>query len=301
MIVALALAHAACGCAVAGEPVLEGAEIVARVNGDAVTRADLDRVLAQPNTGSPGAATGGERERRALRQLINRRLILQEAGRRNMQVSVEDLDQSIIDLRRRFADLASFGSWMNERGLNDQSLFDSVRESLLLARATAALVENVRISDDAVLRYYEAHKGELQTEEVWIQIIVVENIKTARDIQKALEDGKNFGTLAQRYSIGGRAELGGDVGWVDAATLWPPIREAVAMLEPGEAIGPLSRDEDEVLIVRLEDRRETAASFFEARPGIEHRLLAAKQQQMLQAWLAQQEKQSDIEVLLESD
>ncbi|MFL7808693.1 MAG: hypothetical protein AB8I80_08690, partial [Anaerolineae bacterium] len=46
-------------------------------------------------------------------------------------------------LRNRFADLKAFGVWMQERGLDDRSLFDTLSDDLLVARCMAALVESV--------------------------------------------------------------------------------------------------------------------------------------------------------------
>ena len=86
------------------------------------------------------------------------------------------------------------------------------------------------------------------------------------------------------------------MGWVDAATLGPPIRDAVGTLKPGEAIGPLQRGE-EFLIVRLHQRRQgRTKTIEEARGEIRAVLLAQKQHATLQAWMAEQ-KNATIEVL----
>jgi len=54
----------------------------------------------------------------------------------------------------------------------------------------------------------------------------------------------------------------------------------------------------EFLLVRVEERRPAhMMSLAEAQPQIERHLLAAKQQKVVQAWLAEQEKQAKIEVV----
>jgi parvulin-like peptidyl-prolyl isomerase len=273
-------------------------EIVARVNGEPVTRAEFERTLASLE---PKDRDTKELERLALRKLIRRRLILQEATRRNVTIAEKDLDAALTSLRRRFEGLRSFGAWMKEQGVDDRSLFQMLRESMLAARVKAALVEKVRVSPEHVAQYYEAHREELKTEEVWIQIIAVKEESTAKEIQAALGKGENFGRLAQQRSLGIRAARGGDVGWVNADTLWPPMREAVSGLRPGQAIGPLSRGE-EFLIVRLHDRRRGITKSLDgARPEIEAYLLARKQQEAIQAWLAEEEKKSKLEVFRVSD
>jgi parvulin-like peptidyl-prolyl isomerase len=283
-------------------------EVVARVNGEPVSRAELQRMLADPLTelqlqqehGVRGVrgAESKDLERLALRMLVHRRLLLQEAARRNLAVTEAELDQAITSLRRRFKDLRDFGAWMNEQGLDDRSLFETLRAEMLATRIRAALVEGVRPAEEQVREYYETHKEELKTAgEVRLRIIAVKDKEAAEEILAELKKGGNFAGLARKRSLGMRAAQGGDTGWVAPQTLPSPLREAVGTLKAGDAVGPLQRDGD-FLIVGLAGRRpERTKSLAEARSEIERRLLPAKQQEALQAWLAQQERKSKIEVL----
>ncbi len=284
------------------------AGIVARVNGEPVTRAQLERLLANPREHYLLVQELGvqdpdpkELDRLAVRKLIHRRLILHEGARRNLIVTDKDLDQALTSLRRRFTDLKSFGMWMKQEGLDDQSLFESTRAEMLAARVRAALVEGVRVSEEQAKEYYQAHKDDLKTEEAWLQIIVVKDAAAAAEIQAALRKGDDFGRLARQRSVGLRGARGGDAGWVDVETLWPPMRQAVSALKPGEAIGPLQRGE-EFLIVRLEERRPgRTKTLAEARPEIERRVLSETQEEVVRAWLTEQEKTSRIEVFLDQN
>ena len=279
--------------------------VAARVNGEPVTQAQLQRMLAAPlerqqllqELGVPDHPGSKELDRLALRKLIHRRLILQEAGRRSFVVTEQDLDKAVTSLRRRFQDLSGLGAWMKEQGLDDQSLFETIRTDMLAARVRAALVEEVRVTDEEVQQYHQAHKEDLKTEEVWLQIIAVKEWATAEEIVAALRKGEDFGVLARQRSVGRRAAQGGDMGWVEAERLGPPLREAVGTLKAGVARGPLQRG-NEFLIVRLQERRPgKTKDLAAARPAIERRLLAAKQQEAVQAWLTDQERKSKIEVL----
>ncbi|KAF0219138.1 MAG: PpiC-type peptidyl-prolyl cis-trans [Geobacteraceae bacterium] len=283
-------------------------EIVARVNGEPVTLGELQRMLADPLAQNRLEREHGvqdpdskELERLALRKLINRHLLLQEAGRRNLTVTEQELDQAITALRRRFKDLKEFGEWMKERGVDDRSLFDTVRTEMLLTRIRAALVKDVRLAEEQVNEYYEALKEELKTAgDVRLRIIAVKEKAEAEDIMAALRKGGDFADLARKRSLGLRTAQGGDTGWVNPQSLPPPLLEAVGNLKAGEAGGPLRRG-NEFLIVGLAGRRpERTKSLAEARPEIERRLLAAKQQEAVQAWLKEQEKKSKIEVFLQA-
>ena len=82
--------------------------------------------------------------------------MLQEAGRRKIAVTTEELDKAIAALRRRFEDLKSFGTWMNEQGLDDKALFETIRDDMMTARSVGLLVEGVRVPEEQVEQYYEA-------------------------------------------------------------------------------------------------------------------------------------------------
>ncbi|HSB69961.1 MAG TPA: peptidyl-prolyl cis-trans isomerase [Candidatus Methylomirabilis sp.] len=282
-------------------------EIVARVNGEPITRAELQRMLADPLTRARhqrelgiNALDSQALDRWAMRELIHRRLILQEAGRRNVTVSEQDFDRALGDLRRRFKDLKSFGIWMKERGLDDKSLSEAIRTDLLMTRVKAALVEGVSLTKKDVQKYYDAHQDELRiAEAVRLRIIAVKDKAAGEQIMAALRIGADFGRVARERSLGLRAKQGGDTGWVSLQTLPPPLRQAVGTLKVGDTSGPVQRGA-EFLVVRLEARRPARTrSLAEVQPEIEKRLLATKQRQVVQAWLSDQEKKARIAVLLQ--
>ena len=280
-------------------------EIVARVNGEAVTRSELQRMVADPlvkrqlqqELGGQ-KADSKELDRLAVRKLILRRLVLQEAGRREVRVTDEDVTRAVADLHGRFKEPGKFSAWLKERGLDDSSLPDAIRTELLTTRVRAVLVEGVRITDEQVKEFYEAHKEELKTAgQVRLRILAVKDKKGAEETLAALRKGQDFARLARERSLF-RATQGGDTGWVSPRTLPSPLRETVGTLKAGETRGPLQSG-TAFLLVRVEDRRPAQPmSLAEARPAIERRLLAPKQQEMLQAWVTEQEKKAKIEVFL---
>jgi parvulin-like peptidyl-prolyl isomerase len=286
--------------AAAGEP-----EIVARVNGVPLTWAAFQRMRANPLVVSQLQQSGAQPDataldRLALQTLKQRHLMLQEAAQRNITVTPKELDEAIAALRRRFEGLREFGEWMMKQGLDEESVFAAVREDMLTDRVISALLEDVSITDKQVQQYYETHRDDLRADEVRLQIIVARDKATAAEILRALRDGRDFASLARQHSIGRRAAKGGDTGWARSEMLWPPLRKLVAAMQAGEAGGPLQKG-NELLIVRLDERRPgSVKSLSEARPQIEPQLLAAKRQEAVRAWLAQQEKRAKIEVFLPS-
>ncbi len=300
-----------------GQAVTGTTSILARVNGDDITWQELHRVmtdmqtLSGPRLAHPEhttitpdyAASHQELEHEALIQLIHRRLILQGADRQQLSVSQLELDKAVTDLRSRFVDLGSFGSWMLDRGLDDRSLINTLRDDMLVKHFMALLVENVSLTEEEVVDYYVSGAADLTMgEEVRLRIIVVDSSEKAQELLAALRKGRNFGLLARQHSLGMRAAQGGDTGWVNSEMLAPSLRKIVDILQPGEASHPVQKNNDEFLIVALVGRSPLRAeNFDEARSVIRQRLLATKQKEAVQAWLAEQEINSNIEVFQQAE
>lgn len=282
-------------------------EIVARVNGAAVTRQELQSMLGDSFTERSLLQELGDDnpkkndlERLAVRKLIRHRLFLQEAERLGFTVTEAELDQSLMVLRKRFEDLAQLGAWMHDRGHDDQSLLDTLRSQILMTKVWERLAEGVMVSKEQVKAYYETHKEKLFIgEEVRLRIIAVRDAEAAEEILAKLKNGESFARLAQERSLGLRASQGGDTGWVNYKTLSPMLQQAVSLLQAGDVSGPLQRSPEEYLLIGLEGRRSLPAmNLAQARPEIEQRLLAEERQKVVDGWLEEQEKQAQIEILL---
>jgi parvulin-like peptidyl-prolyl isomerase len=283
----------------------ETPEIVARVNGDPVTREEVQRLLADPRArrqleqelGVP-EPDNTALERLAVRKLIKYHLLLQEASRRDITVTEEDLSRATVALRRRFKNLKSFGAWLHAQGLDDSSLRETLRTQILTSRVMAALAAGVRLTEEQMQGYYEAYKDDLQAdEEVRLRIVAVPEKAAAEELVAAVQRGEDVDRLAQERSLKVLAAPGADEGWIRAQTLPPALREVVSTLQVGETGGPVQSGA-EFLLVRVEERRSAhMMSLAEAQPQIQRRLLAAKQRKVVQAWLTDQEKQAQIEVL----
>jgi parvulin-like peptidyl-prolyl isomerase len=280
-------------------------QVVARVNGEPLTKQELQRMRANPMTlrqlqQELGVQDPGEKEldRLALRKLIQHRLMLQEAGLKKITVEDKELDDSIKDLRKRFGGDKGFGEWMKQQGLDESSLHESVRGDMLATRLSAALVKDLRVSDEQVQQYYDSHKEQLKTPEVRLQVILVKDKEAADEVLAALRGGKDFATMARQRSLGRRAATGGDTGWVAHETLAPGLRTFVGKMKLGQAGGPVLNG-DKSLIIRLADRRSVKTkTLAEAKPQIVQYLLAAKRQEVLQDWLSETEKKAKVEVLV---
>ncbi|QKX18830.1 peptidyl-prolyl cis-trans isomerase [Microbulbifer sp. YPW1] len=288
------------------EPRSATPEIVARVNGEPITWLAFERMRANPAlvAESQRAATGSETsaqslDLQALQRLIESRLLLQEAKSRQFTVAEKSVDHAVKSMRHKFADLKQFGIWMQAQGLTEPELFQSVRDDILVTQVTAALVQDIAVSEDEVKQFFEANRANWALPgDVRLRVIALNSRAAVDTIVQQLRQGADFIALAQRYSMGARSATGGDIGWVKAFQLPSPLREVVASLEAGQAYGPVQRGED-FLVVRLDERRpDQIRPFAEVQAEVKQQLLMARQRVAIASWLETQRAQSKIEIFL---
>ncbi len=69
--------------------------------------------------------------------------------------------------------------------------------------------------------------------------ILVKTEDQARDIQKRLQNGEDFGELAKRFSKCPSGSKGGDLGWFGKGMMVPEFEKAAFEGKEGDVIGPV--------------------------------------------------------------
>ncbi|MDP5307292.1 peptidylprolyl isomerase [Paracoccus spongiarum] len=92
-----------------------------------------------------------------------------------------------------------------------------------------ATYEKLFASTDPVTEYSAAH-------------ILVETEEAAKAVKAQLDEGADFGTLAEERSTGPSGPNKGDLGWFSADQMVPPFAEAVKAMEKGAISDPVKTD-----------------------------------------------------------
>lgn len=171
--------------------VLASAQPVAYVNGEPITRDELDRAtrlseivlilyqshpaFAQALLATPeGKAFLARYERDVLEGLILRRLGVQEALRRGLSVDEGEVarrtEASLREVRARYGFTEeAFRAYLESQGFTPEGYREEVarwhREELLLAALRLALAAEIRVTDEEVRAYYEEDPGRFVDEE----------------------------------------------------------------------------------------------------------------------------------------
>lgn len=137
----------------------------------------------------------------------------------------------------------------------------SVRAQLELQRRSALAAEVVaKISeaepaDDEIQAVYDKMFGNAEPQtEYSAAHILVETEEKAIEVKKKLDDGEDFGAMAEEHSTGPSGPNKGDLGWFTADKMVPVFSDAVAAMEPGQISDPVE-SEFGWHVIKLNDTR----------------------------------------------
>lgn len=223
------------------------ARVVAVINGDMITARELDKavqpelVFKKLNPASPGDAAEIEAIRhRTLETLINQKILMQEAEKRNIRIPDEMLDEEM----ERFVADSQLSSEEFQRQLAQQGLtLDAMRERLRINIITQQLinrmvVNKVVVTDEEIAAYYREHLLDLPTGQVRIALLIYPADQDAAAWADRIASGKiTFTDAVRQVSVGPNAQEGGDMGFMELDDLAPVLRAEVETLKKGQVSG----------------------------------------------------------------
>ncbi len=317
-LLALGLIWAALPAAAASVQVLE--EIIAKINGEIVTRSELERSNAEAKaelarqklTTQQFENAVAEHEKNALRDLIDQSLLVQRAKELNINVDsavIKRLD----DLRRQYniPTMEDFEKFVSEKGgMPYEDLKDQVRNQLLTERVIQQEVgSHIVVTKEEVAKYYEEHKQDfVRPEQVRLRQILISTEgkdpkeipaleKKANEILARLRKGERFAEVASKYSDDQEsARAGGDIGFWKRGLLDKEIEDIVFNAKRGYITDVLKR-RNGFLILQVEARNQAGlASLEDVEQEIQERLFMPKMQPALRAYLTKLREAAFIEI-----
>ncbi|ABI63094.1 Peptidyl-prolyl cis-trans isomerase [Granulibacter bethesdensis] len=252
---ALAASHggSAAGKAKAPASSPDETSIVAVVNGDVISKGDVDarRRLFAMSTGLPMSKEVLDRlTPQVLRQLVDEKLRLQEIQRRGIVITDSDIAHSIQGMEQRNGmQPDALRHKLAADGVSMRTLIDQIRVQLGWTRVLRQqLGERVRISDKEIQDEEEllaSQKGqtEYRVSEIFIPVDDPSRAQAAHDfadtVIQQLRSGAPFPVVAAQFSQSQTALEGGDLGWVQPNQLDPQVVSVLKEMPPGAISNPI--------------------------------------------------------------
>jgi peptidyl-prolyl cis-trans isomerase SurA len=295
-------------------------EIVAKVNGDIITKSELDKTsqetLAalqeqQKLRGTELQQAVGERQKDFLRNRIDELLLVQRAKELDINVDSE-VSKYLADLQRqeKIADPDKFYELVRQQsGMSFEDFKQKVKQNMMTRQVIGREVASkINIPQSAIEAYYNAHKSDFVREEkVALREILVSTDgknptamaaaeKKANDLYTRANKGERFADLARDNSDAATAQQGGDLGSFKKGDLSAAIVEKVWPMKPGEVAKPM-KTEHGWLILKVEDHNKAGqASLADVQDEIREKLYAPKMEPKIREYLTDLRKTAFLEI-----
>src|SRR5262249_27023857 len=135
-------------------------DVLARVNGENIEKAEFERALstiqAQNNNAPIPTDRRDEIYRSVLDQLIAYHLLMQESKARKVEVSDADLDTRIAEVKKQFPTEEEFNKALASRGMTADSLKQEARQQMVLAKLVEDEVKpHIKVGDGDIKDFYD--------------------------------------------------------------------------------------------------------------------------------------------------
>jgi peptidyl-prolyl cis-trans isomerase SurA len=298
--------------------------VAAIVNDDVITISQVrelisvrERGLREVYSGADLAAKVKEMRLAAVKDLIDRQLIIQEF--RKMQEKGASIPDYVIDdrvqsiIREEFGgDRPAFIRTLQAQGYTVTRFKEIEREKIVVqAMRQSKVNENFVVSPNQVQEFYNKNRGAYALpEQVKLRMIVLRegvgsDIPTsgsksqiAGEIRQKLVDGAEFTRMAEMYSEDeGTRDAGGDWGWIERGTLNEQLSSIAFALGAGQ-VSQVVHVGDSFYILLVEAKKNAAVKPISAvRDEIERNLIQQERMKVQQRWLDTLRKKSYIKIL----
>ena len=291
-------------------------DVVARVNGEDVTSAQLDEAVGRIEAQIGGPLPPEERShvvREILDQLIAFRLLTQAADASGLALPDSELDAELALVQNQFPSAEAFATALAAQGTTLEEFRAETRRQILVEQLVEqTIADQIAVTPEQVTAFYQDNPDQFRAgAQVRARHILIsvpeagtaearaEARGRAEDVLAQVQAGGDFEALAGEHSDDpGSAVAGGDLGYFGQGDMVPTFDEAAFSLAPGETSG-LVESQFGFHIIRVVDRQaERMLPLDDVRPQLEQYLLGQNQQTATQAYIDALRAQGTVEILI---
>jgi peptidyl-prolyl cis-trans isomerase SurA len=295
-------------------------EIIAKCNGDIVSKGDLERArrefigeLRQAGvTGTVVEQRLAEKEKDFLRDRIDQLLLVQKA--KDLDIKVDsDVAKRVAAMQTEsgIADPDKFHDWVKEQsnGMSFEDFKEEMKKSLLTQRVIREEVsDKVSVKHDELEKYYNEHKTEFVREEkLFVRDILVSTEgkddagvaaaeKKAKDLVARARRGERFAELARDNSDSVTAKDMGQLPPYSKGQLDPAVENQVWSQSKGYVTDPI-RVKAGFLILRVEDHQKAGqAELAEVENEVMDKIFAPRMQPAIRQYLTKLREEAFLQI-----
>jgi len=226
--------------------------VVARVNGEPITKAEVQKKLWNAYSAQ------------TIDVMVIEKLIMQTGKSLKISPDQKEVQSRFEAMASRFRNKSEFDAMLKARGLNESMLKEAVKMEMILRQAVIKQ-KNIVVSDADAQNFFDQNKDRYgEPEMVKLRQIVVKD-KAIADALKLTAGAPNadFAKIASEQSIDEETKArGGDLGFIPLDSLPGDIAKSLSALKVGEVSDTIATPEGFV-IIKLEDRKPAKPAVFD--------------------------------------
>lgn len=235
---------------------------VAKVNGETITRGELDsspgiqQLIAQykaqygdeytKNTEAMGSFNSQKAS--VLDNMVTERLILQKAKELNIgqdeKAVSSEVDAKIADVKKQYKTDTEFQNALKSSGFTETTLKAYFKDQIVIQKVLDSITKDVAVKDADVQSYYTAnpYKYTEKPNRINTAHILVKTQAEAEKVKSRIDAGEDFAKVAKELSLDtATKDKGGELGFVnyDNSGLEESFINAALKLKVGEVSSPV--------------------------------------------------------------
>lgn len=234
-----------------------------------------------------------------LQDMINRKVVFQEAERQGITADPKMLEKELAQIRESYGsenDRDFEQALMRQAGTTIEALTQEITYQWLLRELAT---QEISVSEEQIQTFYN-NNPERFTQPLQVRLwqIVVASKQEADVVVKELKQGANFQTLAKERSIDSlTAASGGDMGWIslEKSDLPDDAKTMLADLSKGKNSSPVKQD-DQYVIYHVAERREAKQTAFDQVKDDLRREMAFAQVESLDTFMERLRESVGVEI-----
>lgn len=243
--------------------------------------------------------------------LIERALVISDfEADEQMQIPETMIDDRITSIiNERFNNnRAEFLEALAADKVTIKEMRKDIKEQIILIVSRRREVNDyVAVSPKAVYDTYQATIDQYrQEEEVRVGMILINRgdteeerkvkRKQADDLLTKLREGADFAMVAKENSEGGKADKGGDWGWISPTDFRSELVNVLSTMKPGNISDIVEVDESLYILTLTGRKPSTTVAFEDVKESIEKQLRQKDEERLYKAWINRLRQKYFIEV-----
>lgn len=232
-------------------------QVIAVVNDEAITQSELDSILRpiyedykQRFSGERLFRELNEARTKLLNQLIEDRLVYQEAKEKKITADAAKIDEQMEAFQKKFPTPQTMEEALSAQGVTLHGLRERLeKQEMVRTLHDQEIRAKVVVSPSEIEKYYEDHPEEFtEKDRIRVRSITIKKSEEARDkglkdeaslariheIQEEINGGGDFARLAKENSQDMNAAEGGLGEWMERGSMIEAIDQVIFSLQPGE-------------------------------------------------------------------